>query len=448
MEVSEWTITTLFSENEPLSDDQVARLMGETNQSEAIREKFREFMDNAVSKQESSFKRDPVMALKAALGYLALGMHGEALSWLEKAGDGKQPCYFRGCCLRGLGRYEEAIQQFEQAETKGCDSFDMAVAIVDCLRRGGDLEGAAEKLKRLSRVGDIRAEYHYQLGRLHEANGSHEESIDEYERAIQLDANHREALFHLAYVCDLYGLEDKAMEYYQQCIAHAPAAPVSALMNLAVLHEDKEEYYSALRCVMQVLAAYPNHARARMFQKDIESSLTMYYDEDQERRIDRRNKVLEIPISDFELSVRSRNCLKKMNIKTLGDLLRVTESELLAYKNFGETSLQEIKTVLNAKGLRLGQMLEDPKGNGIKKHKVGEPEQSEGNEVMEKPVSELTMSVRSRKCLERLNINSIGELVQCTEAELLGCKNFGMTSLNEIKTGLKEHNLLLRRLED
>ena len=50
-----------------------------------------------------------------------------------------------------------------------------------------------------------------------------------------------------------------------------------------------------------------------------------------------------------------------MNIRTLGDLLQTTEQELLSYKNFGETSLNEIKALLAQKGLRLGQAVEDPK---------------------------------------------------------------------------------------
>src|SRR5678816_620093 len=91
----------------------------------------------------------------------------------------------------------------------------------------------------------------------------------------------------------------------------------------------------------------------------------MYYDEDAERRGGQRNAVLNIPITDFELSVRSRNCLKKMNIRTLGDLLRTSEPELLSYKNFGETSLNEIKALLASKGLRLGQAAEDGKGAAV-----------------------------------------------------------------------------------
>ena len=76
--------------------------------------------------------------------------------------------------------------------------------------------------------------------------------------------------------------------------------------------------------------------------------------------------MLEIPVTDFELSVRSRNCLKKMNIKTLGDLTRVSEQQLLSSKNFGETSLEEIKEMLTSKGLRIGQSLEEGAQNDMR----------------------------------------------------------------------------------
>lgn len=56
--------------------------------------------------------------------------------------------------------------------------------------------------------------------------------------------------------------------------------------------------------------------------------------------------------------------------------------------------------------------------------------------------------MRSRKALQRLDIQSIGELAQRTEDELLGCKNFGQTSLNEIKQQLAAFGLSLRKLEE
>lgn len=59
------------------------------------------------------------------------------------------------------------------------------------------------------------------------------------------------------------------------------------------------------------------------------------------------------PITEFELAVRTRNCMAKMEIKTLGDLATKTEDELLSYKNFGQTSLEEVKEILASQGLRL-----------------------------------------------------------------------------------------------
>ena len=69
-------------------------------------------------------------------------------------------------------------------------------------------------------------------------------------------------------------------------------------------------------------------------------------------------------------------------------------------------------------------------------------------EILGKSVGDLELSVRSRKALQRLNINSLGELASRTEDELLGCKNFGTTSLNEIKQQLATFGMTLRKLEE
>lgn len=71
----------------------------------------------------------------------------------------------------------------------------------------------------------------------------------------------------------------------------------------------------------------------------------------------------------------------------------------------------------------------------------------ENKELLTKPVDDLQLSVRSRKCLQRLNIHTIGDLVRKTEAELLGCNNFGVTSANEIKKALGNFALSLRSLD-
>jgi DNA-directed RNA polymerase subunit alpha len=67
---------------------------------------------------------------------------------------------------------------------------------------------------------------------------------------------------------------------------------------------------------------------------------------------------LRLPISELELSVRSSNCLKEANIKTLAELVRKTEEELLNFRNFGKKSLTEIGDVLKVHGLSLGMKID------------------------------------------------------------------------------------------
>ncbi len=69
---------------------------------------------------------------------------------------------------------------------------------------------------------------------------------------------------------------------------------------------------------------------------------------------------LRLPISELELSVRSSNCLREANIKTISDLVKRTEDEMLGFKNFGKKSLVEIKELLAGMGLTLGMQV-DPK---------------------------------------------------------------------------------------
>jgi DNA-directed RNA polymerase subunit alpha len=70
------------------------------------------------------------------------------------------------------------------------------------------------------------------------------------------------------------------------------------------------------------------------------------------------NENLFRSVDELELSVRSANCLKHANIKLIGDLVQKTEAEILATKNFGRKSLNEIKEILAGMGLNLGMKLE------------------------------------------------------------------------------------------
>src|SRR5688572_6912805 len=204
-------------------------------------------------------------------------------------------------------------------------------------------------------INERAAEEFYKRGQESEHNGQHDKALEFYERALGENPDHEQAVFRLAVLYDRRADDAKAIELYER-VCTSPPVHLNALINLALLYEDNNHYDEAHRCLDAVLRTNPNHERARLFMKDVESARSQYYDEDSDgRRGDKRSAVLDIPITDFELSVRSRNCLKKMNIRSLGDLLKASEQELLAYKNFGETSLNEIKALLAQKGLRLGQ---------------------------------------------------------------------------------------------
>ena len=73
----------------------------------------------------------------------------------------------------------------------------------------------------------------------------------------------------------------------------------------------------------------------------------------------RRNRYLAKPVSELELSVRASNCLETANIKTIRELVTKEEKDMLEYKNFGRTSLNEIKDQLANMGLTLGMKLDD-----------------------------------------------------------------------------------------
>jgi DNA-directed RNA polymerase subunit alpha len=308
----------------------------------------------------------------------------------------------------------------------------------------------------VSSINERAAEEYYKKGQDAENQALHERAVEFYERTLNENPDHESAAFRLALLYDRRAEDAKAIELLERISTSAPVH-INALINLAILYEDNNHYDEAHRCLDAVLRTDPNHQRARLYMKDVESARSQYYDEDAERRGDRRDAILNIPISDFELSVRSRNCLKKMNLRSLGDLLRTSEAELLSYKNFGETSLNEIKALLASKGLRLGQAAEDKSGGaaalagGLAGGVARKPGVSAGNvpaELGGKSVADLELSVRSRKALQRLNIATIGELASRTEAELLGCKNFGQTSLTEIKQQLATFGLGLRKLEE
>lgn len=74
----------------------------------------------------------------------------------------------------------------------------------------------------------------------------------------------------------------------------------------------------------------------------------------QDAEVERVRKILLTPVDELELSVRSHNCLRAANIKTIADLVRRDESELLKFRNFGRKSLAELSEIIEEQGLSFG----------------------------------------------------------------------------------------------
>jgi DNA-directed RNA polymerase subunit alpha len=276
--------------------------------------------------------------------------------------------------------------------------------------------------------------------------GKLDEAIQHYEEAMDGDGNHAHSMFYLASLLSLRGDDEGAIELYRQC-SDVPFLYADALVNLAVLYEDASDYEAAGGCLRRVLAVCPNHARARLYLRDVEAAWGMFIDDQQLLEMEKHSAMLDIPVSDFELSVRSRNCLKKMNIHTLGDLMEISEAELLSYKNFGETSLREIKAMLAQKSIVLGQNAEGDATATEESALATTGSIAEGSDLTDRPVSALGLSVRSRKCLQWLGIATVGEIMARSESQLMESRNFGQTSLNEIKDCLGKLGLSLRTVD-
>jgi DNA-directed RNA polymerase subunit alpha len=379
--------------------------------------------------------------LKLGIALFFLGHLSEATEHLRHA-EGALAFFYLGRALVERHEYDDALKAFDKAEKAGYTSSQVQLQRAGILRQQGKLAEARALLGKLADQASHNAEYHFQLASCALAEGDRPAAIRSLERAVELDPGHTGALFHLGYANDLAGNDDEAIGYYERCLKHPPVH-VGVLMNLGVLYEDADKYDKAVECYRQVLQATPDHEHARLFYKDAQASLTMYYSPEDDVAHSRFSQVLEIPVTDFELSVRSRNCLKKMNIRTLGDLTRVNEQQLLSSKNFGETSLAEIKEMMATKGLRLGQSLEEG-AQYDRRFAAQQPLSDQEQAVLGKPVSDLNLSVRARKCMNRLGINTLGELVQRTADELLESKNFGMTSLTEVREKLRQYGLSLR----
>jgi DNA-directed RNA polymerase subunit alpha len=362
---------------------------------------------------------------RLAIANLVLGRYADA----EDLVDGKDAygSLILGLIAAELGDHADAKSALQAA----AKSLPEAKAeLVRALLAAGAADDAEKALAGVP----AGADRDYLTGAVAEAKGNVEAAITSLEAALEADGEHGEAAFKLGVLLDRIGDDELAAEHYLVCADIWPAY-LPGVLNLGILYEERGEPNAAIDCFRQVLAYNPRHRRALTLLRDAKSSRTMFYDEKEERERERMEKIMRTSVNDFELSVRSRNCLAKMNIFTLGDLLRISESEMLSYKNFGETSLKEVREMLAARNLRLGMFRDESEHSPTKADQ----------KMLGESVDKLELSPRANQVVADLGVTRIGDLAQYTDLDLYKAKGSGQSVVQELSTALGSCGVTIRK---
>jgi DNA-directed RNA polymerase subunit alpha len=366
---------------------------------------------------------------RTAILALALGRHADA----EEALDGSEKK--DGFAQAILGLIYADLEEWADAKTAltaaAKSTPDARSDLVRVLVAAGTPDDAEKAI-----AGIEGAEAEFLHGLVLEARGNIEAAIKAFEAALEADSAHIESAFKLGVLLDRIGDDDIASEHYLIC-ADATPAYVPGVINLGILYDERGEANAAIDCFRQALAYNPRDKKALSLLRDAKASRQMYYDEHEERERERMEKIMRTSVNDFELSVRSRNCLAKMNIFTLGDLLRISESEMLSYKNFGETSLKEVKEMLAARNLRLG-MYRDESDRTISKA---------DQKVLGESIERLELSPQHQQVLESVGVSRIGDLAQYSDLDLYKINGSGQSFVQELATALGAYGVAIRKPE-
>ena len=154
-----------------------------------------------------------------------------------------------------------------------------------------------------------------------------------------------------------------------------------------------------------------------------------------------KEKVLSMKVEELDFSSRTENALRRAGINTVEEIISFTEDDIIKIRNIGETGFTEILKKLRGLGLAFRKREIYTMGMLVERPEV------KGEKVLEMTVEELELSVRTFNCLKRVGINTVDELLDLTEDDLMHVKNLGKKGFEEVIQKLNALGLSLKEEE-
>lgn len=203
------------------------------------------------------------------------------------------------------------------------------------------------------------------------------------------------------------------------------------------------------------MSYFPNELRLR--DERIEDLMRTI--EDLEARLDQagldkvphsKANLLASSIYDYDFSVRTLNCLRAAEIRTVEDLIKYPRARLLKFRNFGKKALTELDEWLDEHGLAFAQYEDETQETKSEKQELQELPQTEevfaptiDVPVLERPIDYCKFCARTYNGLIAAEIETIGDLTQMRPIDIQNLRNLGQKSVMEVEEWLKAHNLSL-----
>ena len=203
------------------------------------------------------------------------------------------------------------------------------------------------------------------------------------------------------------------------------------------------------------MSYFPNEVRMR--DERIEDLMRTI--EDLEARLDQagldkvphsKANLLASSIYDYDFSVRTLNCLRAAEIRTVEDLIKYPRARLLKFRNFGKKALTELDEWLDEHGLAFAQYEDEVQETKSEKQESQELPQTEevftptiDVPLLERPIDYCKFCARTYNGLIAAEIETIGDLTQMRPIDIQNLRNLGQKSVTEVEEWLKAHNLSL-----